>query len=628
VHVNRLKPYHSQVKHNVEFPDQAWTTDDVSPPIETARPKRSYRTKPVTTRAENDEIRDDFENFFQPPVPMKTIYEPLQQPIVPPTVQLPPPMPSRPRGRPKKTFAEVVKDNPSPVSRHPSVVQTDIQTPSGVQPSRTPSTRHSRASSFFSPGSDLISSRTRSKAVAPTHLPLGGSEGLSSDNTTPTLVDAAAAAFAAGALTTPTATTANISDNNEDNDWVLVLRKQRKRAVKDQIRQNQDKCFRQTGDTYQFGDYKNGVTIEFDDIPSAAGAPAPAPIQLFQQALAQAQAQVQAQAQAQPVVQGVPAQAQTQPNQAQAQNQIPAADGGALGHQAGTSGATPAASTGPGHFPTQDQAQAGAHGHTGRVDPDDRPIRPVALRNDPDDRPIRPAALHGDPDDRLSHRPQGTRPVQDLKPQPSAGARPKIPSLPAQPQSRQQRGRVGGDPTVPKRNQPSTEPKQQQQQQHHRPGQQQQQQHTQQQPRPQQPQPAHQPQRVLRSHLDPDEQSWSADRPTPRTQPRSGGTTGLDQIPEEDDLLGDITPPEFFYSPSTPRSNPRYDFRPSPSPPPPPPPHDDPFHASQLRKTLDDAFRETEEALFGPRLTRSRKPHVDDDVLHRYPSERGKRGKK
>jgi hypothetical protein len=122
------------------------------------------------------------------------------------------------------------------------------------------------------------------------------------------------------------------------------------------------------------------------------------------------------------------------------------------------------------------------------------------------------------------------------------------------------------------------------------------------------------------------------DRRNPRAhtegaRPRTGGHPDrldvgqpLFVIPEEDEPgLADIQPPEFAASPHTPRTHPRYSFRPSPSRTPPP------EDLSPLRTTLEDAFREADEALFGPRLTRRQAPPLPDDVVQRYPSERKKK---
>jgi len=98
----------------------------------------------------------------------------------------------------------------------------------------------------------------------------------------------------------------------------------------------------------------------------------------------------------------------------------------------------------------------------------------------------------------------------------------------------------------------------------------------------------------------------------------------IEEEEEEDDLFA-TAPPEFADSPSTPRSNPRYHFRPSPSRP----THTDPFNPAEIQASLERAFEEADESLFGPRSSRSRQQRpLPDDVLHRYPQERGKRPRK
>jgi len=64
-------------------------------------------------------------------------------------------------------------------------------------------------------------------------------------------------------------------------------------------------------------------------------------------------------------------------------------------------------------------------------------------------------------------------------------------------------------------------------------------------------------------------------------------------------------------------------------PTPPTTPTADPFDPEAIRHSLEKAFQEADEALFGPltRSTRSRQPTLPDDIVHRYPSERGKRKK-
>jgi hypothetical protein len=100
----------------------------------------------------------------------------------------------------------------------------------------------------------------------------------------------------------------------------------------------------------------------------------------------------------------------------------------------------------------------------------------------------------------------------------------------------------------------------------------------------------------------------------------------LESVEEEDDedLITDTAPPEFADSPRTPRSNPRYHLRPSPSPSPSQTrTHDD---LSDVSANLAAAFRQAEEALLGPRLTRQqRKTPLPDDILHRFPWERKKK---
>ena len=79
-------------------------------------------------------------------------------------------------------------------------------------------------------------------------------------------------------------------------------------------------------------------------------------------------------------------------------------------------------------------------------------------------------------------------------------------------------------------------------------------------------------------------------------------------------------PPDFITSPSTPRTHPRYEFRPSPSRTP-----KRPEDLSPLCQSLEDTFRRADMALFGRRLTRQQREPLPDDVLHQYLSERKKK---
>src|SRR5574343_38382 len=108
----------------------------------------------------------------------------------------------------------------------------------------------------------------------------------------------------------------------------------------------------------------------------------------------------------------------------------------------------------------------------------------------------------------------------------------------------------------------------------------------------------------------------SRPRPTLATPPRFATV-------EEEDEYEDLAAtklPEFAPSPSTPRTNTRYSLRPSPRAS---PTATGPFDPGQIREDFEAIFREAEESLF-PRASRSRSQPLPDDVLHRYPKERGK----
>jgi hypothetical protein len=96
----------------------------------------------------------------------------------------------------------------------------------------------------------------------------------------------------------------------------------------------------------------------------------------------------------------------------------------------------------------------------------------------------------------------------------------------------------------------------------------------------------------------------------------------LEPIDEGDETepIEATVPPEFADSPRTPRSNPRYNLRPSPSASSSSSPAS---HLSDISQNLAEAFRIADEALFGPRQTRQqRQTPLSDDVLHHFPSER------
>ena len=84
--------------------------------------------------------------------------------------------------------------------------------------------------------------------------------------------------------------------------------------------------------------------------------------------------------------------------------------------------------------------------------------------------------------------------------------------------------------------------------------------------------------------------------------------------------ITDTAPPDFVTSPSTPRTHPRYEFRPSPSRT-----REQPEDLSPHRQSLEDAFQPADEALFGPRLMRRQREPLPDDVLHQYPPESKKK---
>jgi len=421
-------------------------------------------------------------------------------------------------------------------------------------------------------------------------LTLGGSEGLDATVTTPATIDAAAAAFAAQALVPPTTTTASITrhgdadvdiDDNDD-EWVLVVRKNRKQQQRkqDKVRANQEKSFKQTGDSYHYRTYKDAVLFEYDDTPAVdlqQPQQQPAPIHLFHQAWVQAQAQVQAQPD---LPQGVPADAQVPPpdqdqdqpqdqGQAEAQGQDPGPHPGHQQHQDLPSGPQASSSSSDSGRPS--------------TDPDDRPIRPAAQGSfNPDDRPIRPAGgaatRRSDTDNTSGRPPTGTRPKPTFaKPAGSSG----------------QGRNSGGHRQVHSRDRPAPQPPSQPQ------------------PRPRQSDQPHG--EDSGDQRDPaksqDEVRWA--------QVQKQFDTILEEEEEEDDILATV-PPEFADSPHTPRSNPRYHLRPSPSPR--SPAVDD---LADLSKSLGDTFQKAAEALFGKRQTRQqRKEPLPDDILHQFPKDR------
>ena len=217
VHVNRLKPYHQQQKHEAVFPDnQARAELSETDIVPTQSNQKRTKQSSVRSAPKKIEKEAEFDEFpiFSVPRPATRVPQPVPQPQPQPQVQTQPTQPvshiptqPKPRGRPRKSYSEAVT-NPSPISR---------------QASHASQSGHSTTRTHPPPPSDLISSRTRSKGPA-FSLNDGGSEGLVLQDSTPAFIDADTAAFAASAI--PTTTTANINDNEE---WVLVVRKHRKK---------------------------------------------------------------------------------------------------------------------------------------------------------------------------------------------------------------------------------------------------------------------------------------------------------------------------------------------------------------------------------------------------------------
>jgi transposase InsO family protein len=469
----------------------------------------------------------------------------------------PPPMPDTS----SKTYSEALQAPPRPPSN---------PTPAPSRPRGRPrkSSSSSTAPSQISspipipanlstapPNSDLISSRTRSKFASQNFSAPGGSEGESTNNGPGDTADVSAAA-------THTHNYDSSQCDSDEEGWMLVVKKQRNKKKTDNSTARQRQVFKQTGDIYDYLPYKNGSnTAEYISLPAAAN-PA-GPLAALQPAPVQP-------APVQPIQAPLP-----QPGPVQVQQPAPVQPAQVPLPQAG---------------PAQVQQQQPQPVQAPRPQaPIPRPqavgVAPQAADNDgaaaaanvgpdrqrvnPDDRPL--PALQAKPE-----RPEAG--VDDDRDQYAGGQNPDGRDVHIRRRDQLGPDRLGDRPDV---------------------------------------------RGVGRA---------TKDRRNPRAhtegaRPRTGGHPDrldvgqpLFVIPEEDEPgLADIQPPEFAASPHTPRTHPRYSFRPSPSRTPPP------EDLSPLRTTLEDAFREADEALFGPRLTRRQAPPLPDDVVQRYPSERKKK---
>jgi len=548
VNVNRLKPYHLREKHNAVYPEeeeQAWAI----PTKNETKPKQKKQKVPQLIQdQEKEEDQNLLADWFasnQPLIPARHHEENVAvqdfQPVLPqPTAS----GAARPRGRPRKSYSEVVASNPSPI-RQTSTSRKIIATPH----------------------SDLISSRTRSKLDSSSFLAQGGNEGFqrthSSNDTTPAFIDADAAAFATAALVNPQ-TVSHLqednsdSDNSNNNEWVMVMRKKTK-TKKDKLLQRQNQVFRQTGDTYSYNTYKNAVEFEYLDIPDQPAAAAAA------------------QNIAPPALQGLPAPAQVQVQApAQGQHQVPPGQPAHPGHQAAQAGVAPP--------PVAQQPAAGtsATAKAGPGNADDRPLRPAAK-----------GSFYSD-----DSNDDGNDGDDDRRP------------LPARQQL--QRGRVGGDSSIHSRDRTGKTGT-----------------HTDTGARARATPARVGPKPVPGLHGTAGRDKSASGQPRKDQQPPSRPRPPLATPPrfatvEEDDGeyedIADTKPPEFVPSPSTPRTNARYSLRPSPAAS---PTATGPFNPRQIKEDFETVFREAEESLF-PRASRSRSQPLPDDVLHRYPKERGK----
>ena len=561
VHTNRLKPYHSAEKNKAEFPEeQAWAVPTQDRPV----PKPKKNPSPRESEEKVPDLVDyerpyfDYNQFRDPPEAQVTSKSYSEVLQAPPP---PPATPARPRGRPRKSVSQA-SNNPSQVN--PSPVSTNLPT------------AHANTEG-------LISTRTRSKFDSRLFSAPGGSEGLTSNNGPPSADTGATEDVVAAAEKIVN----SFDDNSSQDSWVLVVRKQRRKTDNRTARQRQ--IFKQTGDIYDYRPYKNGHQSDYlVNLPAAAvagGAPQalvlqqPVPLQQQQVPLQQAGPPPQAgqqQQQGHQLQAGPHPQAGPQPQAAQPQaGPVP----GAVPQAAA---AAAAAAAGP-QLPAAGRLDVGTKPKSKQPEPQvpegpqpDRRHDP--RRYDPDDRPLpalqkKPAAAAAADDD------------QDDRHFDNFGRRGAA------------RGDLGRDREEPRRPVPTTSRGR---------------------GRPVVSTRA-------RGHV-------RGDRPHSRGAARSPAQRRivdrpLVDIPEatletDEPGIADTEPPDFVASPATPRTHPRYEFRPSPARTPEPP-----EDLTPLRQSLEDAFRLADEALFGPRLTRRQREPLPDDVLHQYPPERKKKSK-
>ena len=431
------------------------------------------------------------------------------------------------------------------------------------------SRQHSQSTSTATPNKDLISSRTRSKLV-PSFSPRGGNEGLkgsrsNDSNTTPAIIDAQTAAFATAAVVNPQ----TISHLQEDSDSSSDSdNNDWVMVLRKKSKAKKDKLRQRQSRVFKH----TGDTYSYSDYKNAVefeylDIPDPAA------AAAAIPHPIQ-----QLLPQGLPAQPAAPPQvqaqaaaQPQPQVQAQAAAQPQLQPQDPAPPVHPGPQTSTGN-PAPTQAPGGARTKTSTAATTSAPQR----QGNADDRPIRPANsgqfFSGPGDDTDVRFPTTTTTQRQQQPQP-------------------QRGRHRGDHPVHPNDRSETSSR---------------------------PVPHFGPRPTL-----------SRSAPVPRLQPRQPIATppryATIEEEEDDDDITATSPPEFVTSPSTPRSNPRYHLRPSPASTPP----TDPFDPAAIRASVEAAFRDADAALFPSSFTRSKKPKsIPDDVLHRFPPERGRRSKK